>query len=155
MGSLTSVVALSKQSQVLNPKSQVPKLRDVAVQLSICPWAHPFLQECCLHCLSFSPWIRYWQLLLRAEQPLCFVRPGPGHGTPRQLLDEVASQHDHPLWLLVLVQDREVLQLQRQLCQWGPATQGKPPRLDLQEHSGWRLWDPSHQLCAHNIIVRQ
>ena len=46
--SLTSVVALSKQSQVLNPdpnpKSQVLKLRDVSIQLSICPWAHPFLQ---------------------------------------------------------------------------------------------------------------
>ena len=44
--SLTSVVALSKHSQVLNPKSksQVPKLRYVSIQLSICPWAHPFLQ---------------------------------------------------------------------------------------------------------------
>ena len=42
-----------------------------------------------------------WQLLLWAEQPLHFVRPGPGHGAPCQLLalhlDEVASQHDHPL----------------------------------------------------------
>ena len=42
--SLTSVVALSKQSQVSNPKSQVQKVRDVSIQLSICPWAHPFLQ---------------------------------------------------------------------------------------------------------------
>merc|ERR1712012_1056012 len=181
MGSLTSVVALSKQSQVSNPNHN-PKSQSYVMSRSSYPSAHGHTpsyrsaastvypsalgSDISETVASGSKILPHhfppsdWQLLLRAEQPLCFVRPGPGHQPPRQLLalhlDEVASQHDHPLGLLFfLFQDREVLQLQCQLYQWGPATQGKPPRLDLQEHSGWRLWDPSHQLCPHNIIVRQ
>merc|ERR1711990_436290 len=135
----------------------VSPLRHVPIQLSIGPWAHTLLQECCIHGLPFSPWSRCWRLLLRPKQQVDVVRHGAGHGSPRLLLlvhHPLPPQHHRLLGLLVHVQDGEV-QLQCELYQCRPTPQGEPPRLNVQEHEGGRLRDPPHQLRPLFLILRQ
>merc|ERR1712213_142108 len=105
MGSLASV------ADVLKP------LHYADHHVPIRPWAHPLLQECRIHCLSFSPWSRYRLLLRTGEQQHevdGVVRHGEGHGSPPLLLlllvhHPLPPHWIHwPLWLLVHIQDGEV-----------------------------------------------
>merc|ERR1712037_1007052 len=120
-------------------------------------WISSFFQECCIHGLPFSSWNRCWQLLLRAEQQQVdrVVQHGEGHGSPPLLHHPLPPCWLHRLLsLLVHVQDGEV-QLQHELFQRGPSSQGEPPRLDVQKHEGGRLRDPPHQLRTLLILLRQ